>query len=334
MTAFSANHSGNTAPGAGIVVPVYNRSAQVCDTLDTIKAQTYRPIHLVAVDNASTDGTRGVLLEWKRRNETPDFRVTVAECPQRGAAAARNCGLELVDNEFVMFFDSDDTMRPDLVARAMATLRDNPGADAVYWRHVRTTLGGGRRLSRFAAHGDLMEWHLIHALINTPSYMTRRSVFARIPGENDGPAASPGWNTELRLWDDYELGMRLLLQWNNPVGIDEVLYEVRSQEESITGTEFSSREGEWERVLDLMETAISASGRKETTRWLRMLDYRRAILAAHYRREGNRPGAERLLAATLASPRLNARRRALLRFAYRYTAAGGRGAWSMIRRIY
>ena len=62
-----------------------------------------------------------------------------------------------------------------------------------------------------------------------------------------------------------------------------------------------------------------------------MVDYRRAVLAAHYRREGNRRGAKALLERALSRSGRPAWRRLLLRLLYRYTASGGRGAYYLWR---
>ena len=50
-----------SAPLFSIVVPVYNREQVVERTLRSIEAQNWRPLHLVLVDNASTDGSLALL---------------------------------------------------------------------------------------------------------------------------------------------------------------------------------------------------------------------------------------------------------------------------------
>ena len=40
-----------------IVVPVKNRATLVLRTLNSIKAQSWRPLKVIVVDNNSTDGT-------------------------------------------------------------------------------------------------------------------------------------------------------------------------------------------------------------------------------------------------------------------------------------
>ncbi len=44
-----------------VVVPVYNREGLVGRCLDSIKAQTYRPVNLIVVDNNSSDRSAAVV---------------------------------------------------------------------------------------------------------------------------------------------------------------------------------------------------------------------------------------------------------------------------------
>ena len=52
-----------------IIIPVYNREALVQRTLDSVLAQTHRPLQLVLVDNCSTDGTLQVLQQFADRHD-------------------------------------------------------------------------------------------------------------------------------------------------------------------------------------------------------------------------------------------------------------------------
>lgn len=101
--------------------------------------------------------------------------------------------------------------------------------------------------------------------------------------------------------------------------------DVFARADSVTGTEFSSRHGQWEKALDTIEANLSASRHKGKNKWLRVLSYRRAILAAAYRREGRSDYADELMKKALANPLLNALQRFYIKFSYRFTAAGGRG---------
>lgn len=315
-----------------VIVPVRDRAEIVCSALDSVKAQTYRPLHLIVVDNASSDATAEVAEAWRSSAMTDDFRVTIVSEPHPGASAARNRGLQVATSRKVMFFDSDDRMCPDLVERAMAAFRMG-GKDCrlVFWRHRLTMLDGAVRISHFPGR-DILGCHLIHSFLNTSCFLADRELLAE----------AGGWDASLPAWNDYELGIRLLMRvsgdaartescrWGDAVGIDAVLHDMFAQRESITGTRFSEKEGEWEKSLRKVESDVTESGYADKARLLRMLDYRRAVLAAHYRREGNAEGARRLLESVLTDGRNGLWRGMVLRFVYSYTALGLRGAWSIV----
>lgn len=333
-----------------VVVPVFNRERIVVETLESIKQQTYRPLHLIIVDNNSTDSTLDVLNAWKTENEEDGFKVTVISEHTPGAAAARNRGLREVSTDKLIFFDSDDIMGKEMIECGMETFAKHPDAMFVYWRHERECLGGGVSRSHFAT-ANKMECHLVHALLSTHSFFAKTKYIIEVGM----------WDDEARVWDDFELGVRMLLPAVKSVGIDRVLYTVRSQEESITGTEFTSRAGQWEKVLDKIERNIAASDAVDKERMLSIVDYRRIILAAHYAKEGSTKLAEELKTSVLskklkisifseklktsalseerkkgalAGDRLSRFQKLLLEFAYTYTSHGGRGAWLLLRHFF
>ena len=86
-----------------IIIPVYNRAGIVGPTLDAVAAQTWRPLNVILVDNASTDNTLQVLNQWKKSVERPDFKVEVIEERTPGASAARNAGLRRATTRWTMF---------------------------------------------------------------------------------------------------------------------------------------------------------------------------------------------------------------------------------------
>lgn len=280
-----------------IVIPVFNRAGTVTDTLDSVIAQSWRFFRLVIVDNGSTDGTPLVLERWTAANAGKEVDIKLASCAQRGASAARNAGLELVDTQWVMFFDSDDLMLPghmQLVADSIAT---NPDADIIGWDVDRVMLDGRRRRCRF--FGRAMQRHnLFDGAMATQRWIARTD-FVRSVG---------GWDSAVGYWDDIELGSRMLAA--NPriryIGAGEVL--VRESRESIS-TAGAGDPHSIEAALVRMEKTIGPKGR----RWCRL---KRAIEYALSTRAGLPQGLS-LMKKMNPSPRLW--------LAYGYTCAGGRG---------
>jgi len=112
----------------GVVIPARNAEATIEATLDSLLAQTHAAWRAIIIDDGSTDRTREVAQAYAAR----DPRFTVVEGPARGVSAARNLGISLVEEPWLMFLDSDDTILPEMMGRLIGRLRDAPAADAAH----------------------------------------------------------------------------------------------------------------------------------------------------------------------------------------------------------
>jgi glycosyltransferase involved in cell wall biosynthesis len=110
------------APLISCIVPVFNGERYLEEALDSILAQTYRPLEVIVVDDGSTDGTAGVAARYGER-------IAYLFQPNAGPAAARNRGLAAARGEFVAFLDADDLWHPEKLARQMARFRARPELD-------------------------------------------------------------------------------------------------------------------------------------------------------------------------------------------------------------
>lgn len=296
-----------------IVIPVYNREHLIERTLDSIAAQDVRPLSLIVVDNNSTDHSLETVWQWAdshARDSNLDIRI-LSE-PRPGAARARQTGLRYVETEWAQFFDSDDVMVPGILSDA---LRHSDDVDIVCWMREQISLTGRHSIKQFRPD-DILRCHIYNGMLSTQSYMVRTKFL-----KNAG-----GWNPDAPVWNDWELGLRLLLRSPRCAAIDKVGVFVYSQAESITGTSFSAKEGQWERIIDMMETYVA-----DRPDIRAMLDYRRVNLAALYTLEGNRAAGRRLLKQAVDKASCSALAKLWLRILYVYSAIGGRGAYLLWR---
>ncbi len=299
-----------------IVVPVRNRPQLILRCLDSLKSQTYRPLHVIVVDNGSSDDTLSNVLDWRDANSDDNFSIEILSESRPGAAYARETGLEHVLTDKVMFFDSDDAMRPGCVTSAMEIWRENPDLDVITWP-VAIHHDEEVRITHFAK-GNMLEQHLVHAILRTQGYAIKTDFIKK----------AGGWRGEFPSWNDLETGARVLLAEPNVWAFQDVHVDVYHQKDSITGESFSAKHGNWEKSLDGIDSSISRSGRKDQQRLHNIISYRRAILAAHYAKEGRKDLAEPLYRQSLKE--MPKEKRPLIRFAYHWTRLGMRGAFSIV----
>ncbi len=301
-------------PKISIVIPVYNRAGVVSRTLDSVYAQTARPLRVILVDNNSTDDTRKVLDDWAAAHSAPDFEVTVLEEKKKGASCARNCGLRTVRTPWTMFFDSDDVMLPGHLSRVLKAIEEHPDIDLFGW-DVKTFSATGKELYTVFEDDDL-GWHnIMHGALATLRYCARTRLFAR----------AGGWCESLGTWDDIELGTRLLALSPRVMKLEgERTVEVYYSEESVSGPSFASS---MERcIAALREIMRNYTGPRSHVRM------KGVILAADCVNDGRgRDGREFYSGLVLAEPKLI--NRMAYRFAYIYRRLRLRGAARLFKSM-
>jgi len=100
-------------PKISIIIPVYNRSFLIRETLKSIQTQTYQNWECIIVDDNSTDDTWEVISVFS----TDDTRIRAFQKPielLKGPSTSRNFGLLKSKGEIIHFFDSDDVLGSNL----------------------------------------------------------------------------------------------------------------------------------------------------------------------------------------------------------------------------
>ena len=93
------------SPVVSVVIPVFNGARFVRSAIESVFAQTHRPIEVIVVDDGSTDDSVEVI--------APFDEVILLRQQNRGVGAARNRAIERSTGEFIAFLDQDDWWFPD-----------------------------------------------------------------------------------------------------------------------------------------------------------------------------------------------------------------------------
>ena len=112
-------------PSLSVIVPNYNHGRYLREALTAIGAQSYRPMEILVVDDASTDDSLAVLEELCRSE--PGLRFLRNE-KNKGVIETLNRGLENVTGDYVMCAGADDKVLPGLFEKSLALLSANPSA--------------------------------------------------------------------------------------------------------------------------------------------------------------------------------------------------------------
>ena len=92
-------------PKVSVIIPVFNTEKYLTKCLDSVCNQTLSDIEIICIDDCSTDNSLNILKDYALE----DSRIKVIEFKEnKGAAVARNIGIEEASGEYIGFVDSDD----------------------------------------------------------------------------------------------------------------------------------------------------------------------------------------------------------------------------------
>ena len=87
-----------------VIMPTYNRATMVATALKSVRAQTFQDWECIVIDDGSTDGTRGAVLQIK------DSRIRYIRHEENtGVIARRNEAIREARGAYIAILDSDDT---------------------------------------------------------------------------------------------------------------------------------------------------------------------------------------------------------------------------------
>jgi len=97
-----------------VIIPTYNRDEYIEKTIDSCVCQTYKNIEILIIDDGSTDKTKLIVEEIKRKNNTKK-KIKYFYQKNKGACEARNFGMKVSNGFYIQFLDSDDTLEYDKI---------------------------------------------------------------------------------------------------------------------------------------------------------------------------------------------------------------------------
>lgn len=226
-----------------VIIPSYNRAHSICETLDSVIAQTYRPIEIIIVDDGSVDATSDTVLQWKeltlQTGETAgQLSLKYIKQDNAGAPAARNRGLKEVSGDYIQFLDSDDRLHPDrfsILAQAFEQQNADFIQTSIEWFDPET----GETTKTLWARPDESPVDLV---LNGEFWAnTLRAAISSDLAKRVGP-----WKEQMTCFEDREYMERAVLQANHPIALRPVLgYLARGEGLHVSSRHTTFQGREW-----------------------------------------------------------------------------------------
>jgi glycosyltransferase involved in cell wall biosynthesis len=132
-------------PLVSIIIPVYNATRYIPETLNCLRAQTFRDFEVVLTNDGDPDTENLERALEPYRNEIRYLKSGKKD----SAAGSRNNGIRSSSARYIAFLDSDDLWEPEYLRTHVDFLEKNPSFDLVHSNAVifGTTSWTGRTIN-------------------------------------------------------------------------------------------------------------------------------------------------------------------------------------------
>lgn len=180
-----------------VVIPCFNCEKFVMRAINSVEKQAFEDWEIIAVNNNSTDNTRGVLEQMER--QLP-HRFKLLDEFKKGAPAARNTGLRHAKGEWIQFLDADDELLPAKLQDQFDLIKtqqvDVIISEAIVFKWVNgKTLESTRKVYK----SDFWSGLILSLLGITSANLWRKSLLEEVGGWNESISSSQEYDLMFRL---------------------------------------------------------------------------------------------------------------------------------------
>ena len=168
---------GSDTPQISVLMPAYNAERYIAQSIQSVLAQTDEDFELIVINDASTDSTRAVVLQYK------DPRLRLVDNPRNlGIVETLNRAIATSRGRYVARIDADDLCVPTRFAKQRAVLDSRPEIVMVS-AEMSVLSRGAVRFTRQRPETDLkaLRWMLhLGNPVGHPSMMFRAEAVQRL----------------------------------------------------------------------------------------------------------------------------------------------------------
>ncbi|MHB8124394.1 MAG: glycosyltransferase [Desulfitobacteriaceae bacterium] len=209
-------------PKVSVVIPTYNHSRYIRESVGSALGQTYPNLEVLVVDDGSTDKTKDVLV-----NNAYIPQINYIYKTNGGTSSALNAGIARATGEYISWLSADDVFRPEKIARQVAKMESEPGLGFSYSSFAVIDASGKIQYEIHSPYYGNKKEMVIRlsegCFINGSTVIMRKAALEKVGG----------FDESLPQAHDYDLWLRLIRAF--PFGFqDEILLNYRWHGENMS----------------------------------------------------------------------------------------------------
>ncbi|WP_286755816.1 glycosyltransferase [Roseivirga sp. UBA838] len=247
-------------PLVSVICIAYNHAPYVQEALHSLFEQTYAPLEIIVLDDASKDNS---VENIERAIEGRSVK-TVFHTSNRGYTKTFNQGLAMSTGQYIIDFALDDRMKPDFIEESIKAFEQGESDLGVVFSNGNYVDAQGnfianhteellrKHLMPYIPSGEVFHWVLRRYFICTPTMVVKREVFDRLGGYDETLA-----------YEDFDFWVRSSRFWQYRY-VDKVLIEKRKLANSMSSQRYAHHLNEqMNSVFKVCEKAFQLCKSKE-----------------------------------------------------------------------
>ena len=250
-------------PLISIIMPAYNASRYIAESIESVLAQSYTNWELLIVDDGSTDNTASVINTFTKN----DARIQYLHQNRGRQGKARNLAIRKSAGELIAFLDADDSWLPCKLQLQWQVLSARPDIDLIFSPGYIV----GDQMTRELFYVTIKEWsreqdsEAFIDLNQIPilSAMVRKKAILRVDLFNEEPIIQ---NNE-----DYHLWLKLLFNGSRFLSIPDFLFNYRVHDDQSSKKIVANAYGLLHCYIDLVQSKVipaKSPALKNRLKWL------------------------------------------------------------------
>lgn len=181
-------------PIVTIICLCYNQEKFVRESLDSAIKQTYTPIQLIIIDDASTDNSKDIIHTFLNNHPEVHF---IALNENKGNCTAFNIALQQAQGKYIVDLAADDILLPDRIEKQVQWLEQAGEKYGAVFSDVQLIDETGKPLSTYYKRdkngqlskpiptGNIYKNIVKHNTISSPSLLFRKKIMDELKGYDE-----------------------------------------------------------------------------------------------------------------------------------------------------